>query len=41
MLHIVEEVDYVDGYKLKLKFDDGKIKLVDFEERYVSTFKRC
>ena len=33
MLHIVKKVEYVEGYKLKLKFNDGKIKIVDFEER--------
>ena len=33
MLHIVKKVEYIEGYKLKLKFDDGKVKIVDFEER--------
>ena len=33
MLHTVKKVKYLDGYKLQLKFDDGKAKIVDFEER--------
>jgi hypothetical protein len=33
MLHTVKNVDYIDGYKLRLLFDDGKAKVVDFEDR--------
>lgn len=33
MLHTVKKVEYVEGYKLKLKFNDGKIKIVDFEAK--------
>ena len=33
MLHTIKKVEYLDGYKLKLLFDDGKIKVVDFEDR--------
>jgi len=33
MLHTVKGVEYLNGYKLKLMFDDGKAKVVDFETR--------
>lgn len=33
MLHIVKRVEHVEKYKLKLSFNDGKVKLVDFENR--------
>ena len=33
MLHIIKKVEYVNGYKLKLYFDDKTVKLVDFENR--------
>jgi uncharacterized protein YnzC (UPF0291/DUF896 family) len=33
MLYTVKKVEYVEGYKLKLKFNDGKVKIVDFEDR--------
>jgi hypothetical protein len=33
MLHIVKRVEHVEKYKLKLSFNDGKVKLVDFEDR--------
>ena len=33
MLHTIKRVEHVEGYKLKLFFDEGKVKLVDFEER--------
>lgn len=33
MLHIVRHVEHVEKYKLKLSFNDGKVKLVDFENR--------
>jgi len=33
MLHTVKEVKYIKGYKLKLKFNDGKEKVVDFEDK--------
>lgn len=33
MLHTVKKVEYLEGYKLKLKFDDGKTKIIDFEKR--------
>lgn len=29
MLHTVKKVDYLEGYKLKLLFDDKKVKIVD------------
>ncbi len=32
MLHTVKKVDYVDGYKLKLHFNDRKVKIVDLEK---------
>lgn len=31
MLHKIEKVEYVDGYKLKLKFNDNTKKIVDLE----------
>lgn len=33
MFHTVKKVKYLEGYKLALVFDDGKIKIVDFEGR--------
>ena len=27
----IHEVDYIEGYKLKIKFSDGKEQIVDFE----------
>lgn len=33
MLHTVKEVEYIEGYKLRLKFDDDKVKVIDFETR--------
>ncbi len=33
MLHIVKKVEYVDGYTLKLVFDNDEIKIVDFTTR--------
>jgi hypothetical protein len=30
MLHTVKQVEYVPGCQLRLKFNDGKIKIVDF-----------
>ena len=33
MLHTIKDVKYIDGYKLSLTFNDGKTKLVDFEQR--------
>lgn len=32
MLHTVKKVEYLDGYKLKLKFNNGKIKTVDLDD---------
>ena len=32
MLHSVKKVEYVEGYKLKLYFDDRSIKVVDLKE---------
>lgn len=32
MLHKVKKVEYLNGYKLKLKFNDQKIKIVDFSD---------
>ena len=32
----IYEVDYIEGYKLKIKFSDGKEQIVDFE----SSFKK-
>ena len=33
MLHIIKKVEYIEGYKLKLFFNDSKIKIVDFEDK--------
>jgi hypothetical protein len=33
MLHTIKNVEYLEDYKLKLLFDDGKFKIVDFENR--------
>jgi hypothetical protein len=33
MLHIVKKVEYLEGYKLKITFDDKKVKVVDFNDR--------
>ncbi|MBA3816925.1 MAG: DUF2442 domain-containing protein [Parachlamydiaceae bacterium] len=33
MLHIIKRVEYIEDYKLKLSFDDGKVKIVDLAER--------
>jgi len=33
MLHTVKKVEYYESYKLKITFDDGIAKIVDFEER--------
>jgi len=33
MLHTVKKVNYLEGYRLQLIFNDGKIKVVDFEDR--------
>jgi len=32
MLHKIKKVKYVEGYKLKLQFNDKKTKIVDFED---------
>ena len=32
MLHTVKKVEYLDGYKLKLHFNDRKVKIVDLEK---------
>jgi hypothetical protein len=29
MLHSVKKVDYVEGYKLKLRFEDKSVRIVD------------
>lgn len=31
MLHTVKKVEYLSEYRLKLHFDDGKVKIVDLE----------
>jgi len=31
MLHTVKKVEYVDGYRLRLHFNDRKVKVVDLE----------
>ena len=31
MLHTVKKVEYLEGYKLKLTFDDNKVKVVNLE----------
>ena len=31
MLHTVKKADYVEGYKLKLVFNDGCVKIVNLE----------
>lgn len=33
MLRSVKKVECLGGYRLKLQFDNGKIKIVDLEER--------
>ena len=33
MLQSVKKVEYLAGYRLKLHFDNGKIKIVNLEER--------
>ncbi len=33
MLHTVKKVEYLNGYKLKVVFNDGKAKIVDFTTR--------
>lgn len=33
MLHTVKKVEYLDGYKLKLTFNNRKAKILDFEDR--------
>lgn len=32
MLHTIKEVEYLDGYKLKIYFNDKKVKIVDLEK---------
>ena len=32
MSHRINKVEYIEGYKLKLLFDDKKIKIVDLSE---------
>lgn len=32
-MHTVKKVEYLDGYKLKVKFDNGKTKTIDFERK--------
>jgi hypothetical protein len=39
MLHIVKQVEYIEGYKLKLLFNDDKLKIVDFEEMLKKALK--
>lgn len=31
MLHTIKKVEYLDGYRLQLHFDDRKVKVVDLE----------
>jgi hypothetical protein len=31
-MHYVTEVDYLSGYKLKLRFEDNSVKVVDLEQ---------
>lgn len=33
MLHTVKKVEYLNGYRLMLVFDDGKAKVLDFEDK--------
>ena len=33
MLHTVKRVEHIEKYKLKLFFNNGKVKLVDFQDR--------
>jgi uncharacterized protein YnzC (UPF0291/DUF896 family) len=33
MLHTVKKVEYIEGYKLKLFFNDDKVKIVDYEDK--------
>ena len=30
-MHFVKKINYIDGYKISLTFDDKKIKIVDLE----------
>ena len=32
MLYIVKKVEYIEGYKLKLHFNDRSVKIVDLEK---------
>lgn len=32
MLHTIKKVEYVDGYKLKLTFNDRRQKIVDLQD---------
>lgn len=32
MLHIIRKVEYIEGYKLKLTFNDKKQKIVDLKK---------
>lgn len=32
MLYTIKKVEYIDGYKLKLTFNDKKQKIVDFKK---------
>ena len=32
-MHTIKNVEYMEDYKLKLFFDDGKVKILDFENR--------
>ncbi|MGK5594083.1 MAG: DUF2442 domain-containing protein [Parachlamydiaceae bacterium] len=32
-MHTVKKVEYLDGYRIKLTFNDKKKKVIDFEER--------
>ena len=33
MLHTIKKVEYLSGYKLKLHFRNGKVKIFDMEDR--------
>lgn len=33
MMHTIKKVEYISGYKLKLYFKNGKVKIFDMEDR--------
>ena len=37
-MHIVTDASYVDGYKLRIRFDEGEIKEVDLGPHLIGPF---